>query len=149
MNSSDHPMRNRPDALTAHLGECDACRADEPSLRRLRTILASSAVDLDPSLLSRRALPRLRHELQRVASARSWRQIVMAVLLALVPLPAVLAYDAYLLHAIHGLVSSVLPTAFATYLVGSYAAFLLLLFATTYAAIPVLLGRSEPMRRPA
>jgi hypothetical protein len=66
--------------------------------------------------------------------------VSIAVLASLLPLPGVLAYNAYVLQAAYSLASTVLPTALVAYLVLSYAAFLTLLFALTYAAIPLLLA---------
>jgi len=66
-----------------------------------------------------------------------------------VPLPAVLAYDAYLLRVAYGLISALLPAALAAYLIFGYAAFLVLLFATTYATIPVFLANRTVAGRPA
>ena len=149
------PDRSRPDApgnpavLEAHIAECDDCRATSLPIDRIVTILNASAVPVDATALSRRTLLRLQAELGSVAVAGLWRKVVAALLLALVPLPAVLAYDAYLLRVVYGLVSGVLPATLAAYLIFGYAAFLVLLFATTYAAIPVFLAQRTAAGRPA
>lgn len=127
-------------AFEAHVAECEDCRATPPPIAHIATLLNSGVVALDPAGLSRRTLSRLQPELARRAMAGLWRQVVVALLLALLPLPAVLAYDAYLLRAAYALVSSLLPTAVAAYLIFGYAAFLVLVFATTYATIPLLLA---------
>lgn len=129
--------------LTAHVDDCELCRADPPPLERIAAVLKASAVPVDAPALSLRTLARLQPALARRASAALWRKAIAAVLLALVPLPAVLAYDAYLLHAAYAIVSSLLPAAFAVYLIATYTAFLVLLFAGTYAAIPLLIARGH------
>ena len=78
-----------------------------------------------------------------------WRKVAVALLLALVPLPVVLAYDAYLLRVAYELISALLPARVAAYLVFGDAAFLLLLFATTYATIPLFFANRTAAERPA
>jgi len=107
----------------------------------LAALLDAVQVQVDAATLSRRTLARLGPELGRFAQAASWRRVWVGVLLALLPLPAVVAYDAYFLRVVYAVVSVLLPAAFAAYLVLSYAAFLVLLFALTYAAIPLLVVR--------
>jgi len=55
----------------------------------------------------------------------------------------VLAYDAYLLRLLYGAMRAVVPASLATCLVASYGALLVLLFAGTYAAIPLLVARGQ------
>lgn len=98
--------------------------------------------DIDVAALSRHTFARLQPELQRQAIAAGWRRVAMGVLLALLPLPLVLAYNAYLLRLAYDFLSTLLPATLAAYLVLSYGASLVLLFATTYAAIPLLVQRS-------
>jgi hypothetical protein len=141
-------------ALGAHVAECERCAAAAPPVQRIAAILTVSAVPVDPAGLSRRTLTALRPELARRTRAALWRQVAAALLLALVPLPVVLAYDAYLLRAAYEVASTLVPATVAGYLILSYAAFLVLLFATTYAAIPVLLaqrmaGGRRALARPA
>jgi len=131
------------DALTAHRQECDACQVGGVQSDDIVRVLSRSVVELDAPQWSARTVDQLRPVLWRRARAVWWRQVAIAVLLALVPLPLVVAYDSYFLQLLHTLVCAVVPTAFATYLVVSYAAFLVLLFATTYAAIPLILARSN------
>jgi len=132
--------------LAAHAAECDACRTEPLPLEQCAAFLNTSAVVLDVTALSQGTLRHLRPELARRARAVLWRRVVVGVLTALLPLPVVLAYDAYLLQLLYGLVSAVLPAAFATYLIVTYAAFLVLLFGSTYAAIPLLVARSMTAR---
>jgi hypothetical protein len=128
--------------LAAHAAVCDECRSGPLPLEHLVTLLNVDAVEIDSSGLSRRALARVRPALQRRALAASGRR----VLLSLLPLPAVLAYDAYFLNVVYHAVAVLLPAALAAYLVLSYGAVLVLLFALTYAAIPVLVMRGEAPR---
>lgn len=127
--------------LAAHTANCDDCQRTPLPLEQLCTLLNASPVDIDVTGLSRRVLDRLRPELAQYGLVTSWRRVLVGVLLSLLPLPLVLAYDAYFLSAAYHAVSLLLPAAFAAYLVLSYAAFLVLLFALTYAAIPLLLMR--------
>lgn len=136
-------------ALEAHVAECDPCRDLPPPIERIAMLLNAGVVPIDAGALSRRTLLRLQPELVRLGGTLLWRKAVAALLLALVPLPAVLTYDAYVLRGAYALVSALLPATLAAYLIFSYAAFLVLLFATTYAAIPVLLANPPSARRPA
>lgn len=130
--------------LAAHVEACDACRVDAPAVDLIAARLATVNVPIDAAVLSQRTMVRLRPELQRCASAALWRRAAIGVLLALLPLPAVLAYNVYLLHVAYGLLLALLPAAVVVYLVASEAALLVLLFAATYAAIPILLARGTP-----
>ena len=142
----DRQMPEDRDRLTAHATECEDCRQEPLPLDRVGTVLDAVAVNIDAPALSQQALRRARPELERLALVCAWRRALVGVLLALLPLPAVLAYDAYVLRIVYGVASALLPAAFAAYLVLSYAALLVLLFATTYAAIPLLVvrGRQSP-----
>jgi hypothetical protein len=138
MKSAEEKVR---ELLQAHAAECEECAAEPLPVDRLVAVLAKSEPALDCAALSRAVLAAARPELQRRAAAAFRRQVLIAVLIALVPLPAVLLYDAYALRIAYELISTLLPTALAAYVVLSYAAFLLLLFASSYAAIPLLLAR--------
>ncbi len=131
-------------ALAAHVEACDACRLDTPAVDLIAARLATVNVPIDAAALSQRTMLRLRPELQRCANAALWRRATIGVLLALLPLPAVLAYNVYLLHMAYDVLLALLPAAVVVYLVASEAALLVLLFAATYAAIPVLLARRTP-----
>ena len=125
--------------LTAHSAGCTECQEEPLPLDTVASLLEDVAPDLDPAALSRHTFARLQPELQRRATLIGWRQVAIGVLLALLPLPFVLVYNAYFLRLVYDYLSAILPATFAAYLVLSYAASLLLLFAATYAAIPVLL----------
>jgi hypothetical protein len=144
----DDTIRGRG-ALAAHLQACEACQATAPPIDRLVTLLDASVVEINAAALSQRLLLRAQPELQRRAAWVFGRQVAAAVMVALLPLPAVLAYDAYLLGLIYDVVSWLLSARIASFFVGSYAAFLTLLFALTYATVPVLLARKVLPQEPA
>ena len=130
--------------LAAHVDACEDCRTQPPALDRIAVRLDRDAVDVDAAALSRLVALRLHPALQR----RAWQRAFLRLLLALIPLPAVLAYDIYVLGVAYDVVRSLLPTAVAAYLVLSYGALLLLLFALTYAAVPLLVARDRALRAP-
>lgn len=130
------------DKLQEHATGCDACKEAPLPLSEIAAALDASVSTIDASSLSRRVLAEAQPLLQRVVMRRFWRQVAAVIVVALTPLPFVLAYDAYLLQLLHTAVSTLLPSALATYFVASYAASLLFLFALSYAAIPVLMARS-------
>ncbi len=145
----ERDLQNGHACLATHVAECEVCRSEPLPLEPVVQALATSRVEIDATSLSRHTLARLQPQLRQRATRVLWERVAVGVLLALVPLPAVLAYDAYILRVVYDLVSTLLPTTLAAYLVLSYAAFLLLLFALTYAAIPLLLVRDTRPRAPA
>ncbi|MBI3784504.1 MAG: hypothetical protein HY270_14005 [Deltaproteobacteria bacterium] len=132
---------DRHSVLEAHAGECAECRNDAAALDRIGRLLQSSVVRVDVAALSQHTMTLLRPELSRRARSLLVRRVLTATLLALLPLPLVLIYDAYLLDAFYQIARLLLPAAIATYLVATYVAFLGLLFGGTYAAIPLLVAR--------
>lgn len=144
MDRDDHLAQ-----LTAHSAECAECKNTPLPLDRIAAALEAAVPAIDAAALSRHTFAQLQPELQRRALAVGWRRMAIGVLLSLLPLPLVLAYNAYLLHVAYDLLSSLLPAAIAAYLVLSYGAFLLLLFATTYAAIPLLMAHQPTAPRSA
>ena len=134
--------------LSTHSADCAECQDAPLPIDRIAALLDGPAPNLDAAALSRHTFVRLQPELQRRAMVIGWRRVGVAVLLSLLPLPLVLAYNAYLLRLAYDLLSILLPTTLAAYLVFSYAAFLVLLFATTYAAIPLLIVQRS-IERPA
>jgi len=133
--------------LTAHGAECPECRDAQPPFDRIAALLDSAVPPLDAAALSQHTFARLQPELQRRAVAVGWRRVAVGVLLALLPLPFVIAYNAYLLRFAYDLLSTLLPAALAAYLVITWGAFLVLLFGTTYAAIPLLVAQRSAVRR--
>lgn len=140
MSESD-PERALARRLGEHAEECGECRATPLPLGELARVLAQQVVAIDAVALSRRVAAALQPELARLASVWFWRRFGRGVLVALLPLPAIVALDAWLLSYVHEWAAAWLPEALATYLVVSYGALLVLLFAATYAAIPLALAR--------
>jgi hypothetical protein len=136
---------NRRRRLSEHVAECAECQATPLPLDAVGALLDAAQPDVDVTALSRHTFARLQPELRQRAGAISWRRAAAGVLLALLPLPIVLAYDAYVLQLAYDVLSTLVPRSVAAYLVLSYGAGLLLLFATTYAAIPVLMSRRVRM----
>jgi hypothetical protein len=132
-------------ALAAHAAECEACRAAPLPMDRIAVILNAADVRLDTAALSARVMVRLRRELA-VAGGVSWRAVAPVLLRAVLPLPAVAVFDAYLLWTAYALGKTVLPGPLVGYVVVSYGAVLLLLFGLTYAAVPLLMARQRPAR---
>lgn len=130
------------DRLQQHVAECDDCRREELPIERIDALLGSSRVGLDTTSMSRQTLSAARGALHRLAVRRYWRQVAAVIVVALLPLPVVLAYDAVLLRLLHAAASSLLSSTLASYITFTYASTLLFLFAASYAAIPVLLART-------
>ena len=139
----------RADALATHAAECSECRGGSRALADIERVLGTAPVEIDATMMSQRVLVSVGPELQRLAT-RAFRHRVATVLVsALAPLPVVAVYDALLLRVWYLGISALLPAAMAVYLVASYAALLILLFALTYAAIPLLLVRDPAPYVPA
>jgi hypothetical protein len=77
------------------------------------------------------------------AHARRGRASAWArpLLVALLPLPLILAVDAVAVRTLHDLLSTVLPSALSTYFTAQYALMVMLLLGLAYAAVPVLADR--------
>ena len=133
--------QRRADPLAAHARECVECETTPLPLQRIAAALDAAAVPIDATALSQRVHRRLRAELSVRAAAAFRRRVIVGLALSLLPLAAVVLYDAMVLQLAYTLARDVLPQAVATYLVATYAAFLVLLFALTYAAVPVVLMR--------
>jgi hypothetical protein len=130
------------DALRQHVAECDECTASPPPVDRIAALLAADRGAPDAAALSRQVRLTAQPLLQAIALRQYRRQVAAAIAVALAPLPLILAYDAYLLRLLHAAVSALLGGPLATYVVVSYAACLLFLFALSYAAIPILMARN-------
>jgi hypothetical protein len=126
--------------LLAHAADCDECQRTPLPAREIGALLDAAVPDVDVGALSQHAFGRARPLLHRRRAGWSW-QLAAGLLLALLPLPVVVAYDAYVLHLAYEFLCGWMPAVVAAYLVLSYAATLVLLFATTYAAIPLLVNR--------
>lgn len=135
-------MSSGIERLRQHVEDCEPCRQEPLPIDRIDALLGSSRPDIDLASLSAQAFTVAQRALHAVALRRFWRQVVAVIAVALLPLPAILAYDAILLQLLHTAVSSVFSGTMATYLVFTYASALLFLFAASYAAIPVLMART-------
>jgi hypothetical protein len=127
-------------AAAAHVRGCPRCRADEAVVLPLARALAAEPAAPAPGLTGRvltAAAPLLAAQARRAAR---WR-LARALAAALVPLPAIVLLDLSLVRAAYHALSAVLPHAVSLYVVGNYAAFLALLLALTYGAIPFLAAR--------
>jgi hypothetical protein len=127
-------------AAAAHVRGCARCRADEAVVVPLARALAAEPAAAVPGLTGRvltAAAPLLAAQARRAARVR----LARALAAALVPLPAIVLLDLSLVRAAYHALSAVLPHAVSLYVVGNYAAFLALLLALTYGAIPFLAAR--------
>lgn len=129
------------DGLRGHVLACETCRAKPPPVEKIEAVLAAGRVGVDVGALSQRTMVQLRPELTRRARRAYGREVAAAVLVGLLPLPAVLLYNAYVLSLVYRAATMVLPAGVALYVVATYAAFLVLLCGITYAAVPLLMGR--------
>jgi hypothetical protein len=101
---------------------------------------------VDTAAMSHNVMALARPVLQQNARAAWRRQVIAALLVATLPLPVVLLYDAYLLRLLYGAIGTLLSTTVAAYVVTTYGAILALLFSLTYAAIPISLARAHGSR---
>ena len=92
--------------------------------------------DLTPRVLAA-AAPLLAIHARRT----SWRTFLRPLLVALLPLPLILAADVAIAGALYSLFSLVFPAVVSTVLVAQYAVVVLLSLALAYAAVPVLVDR--------
>jgi hypothetical protein len=114
-----------------------------------RTLAALARADgdaADASAWSRRSLAASRPILATHARREYRRRVSLALVAALIPLPIIAMYDRILLGWLYEIADTLLPSPIATLAVGGYAATTSLLLALTYAAIPVLVDRTQPWR---
>ena len=125
------------DAL-AHTRTCLRCQADERALAQVAGTLSASARVLAA------AGPLLAANAARAARGR----IVRALAAGLVPLPAILALDFWLVRTAYDLLTRFLPDALSLFVVANWVGLLALLLALTYGAIPFLAARQAPAFHP-
>ena len=113
---------------------------------QLARMLASEAEPRMEASLAFATLEALHPEMARRAAADLRRRVLGCVLLALLPLPFVVAYAGYVLQALYVPISLLLTPDIAGYVASVHALLLALLFGTTYAAIPMMLARSAASR---
>lgn len=128
--------------LAEHVANCPHCRTEAVDPARVAGLLDPLPAGLKVTLLSQQTLAALRPELARRSLIRWRRRVAVSVLWAMLPLPLILVYDAYVLRTAYELLQAVLPSGVALYVLATYTSVLSLLFALTYAAIPILLARS-------
>ena len=75
------------------------------------------------------------------ARRANWRTFLRPLLVALLPLPLILAADAAIAAGLYALFSLVFPPIVSTVLVAQYALFVLMSLALAYAAVPLLVDR--------
>ena len=135
------------DAL-AHAQTCLRCQAEERSLAAVAGVLAASAVPSAPAGLSARVLTAAAPLLAANAARAARRHLVRALAAGLAPLPAILAFDLWLVRAAYDLLTRFLPDALSLYVVANWVGLLALLLALTYGAIPFLAARQVPAFHP-
>jgi len=126
------------------IDETDEEAARDDVARILDSLARADAGAVDSSSWSRRSLTAARPCLAAHARRDYRRRLSFALVAALVPLPIIAVYDRAVLGWLYGIADAVLPTPLATLAVGGYAATTSLLLALTYAAIPVLVDRTQP-----
>jgi hypothetical protein len=139
----------------AHLRDCLACAEVANGLVVLSRDLSASAPEAPPPGLQNRVLvaaaPLLREQgvALRRARALDGLRLCAAPALALLLLPVVVYLDFWLVTALYGLLSLVLPAGLDLYLASTYAIFLAGLLALTYASLPLVMERQRHRRIPA
>jgi hypothetical protein len=139
---TDLLLRRRvpPDA-DAHLGACPHCRADAPVARALAALFDAAPAPAPPSHLIagvlRAAAPLLAANARRLPAA-AWPRLAGAIAVAALPLPLILFAGWTALHAMSGLLTSVLPETLGLYLIATHATVLAFLLGVTYGAVPLL-----------
>lgn len=135
---------SHPDAA-AHVAACATCGADATTLAAIAHAFAADPEPAtDPARVAHALAAASPILAARRAPAVDWWRVAAAVLVALLPLPLVVAADWWLLQTAYGVLSTLLPSSLSLLVLGHYAAFLLLLLTLTYAAVPVLAAR--PLR---
>jgi hypothetical protein len=134
------------DETTAHLAACRRCAAAAADARTVAARMAAAAPPEPPPTLTARVLhaatPVLAHRARRAV----WMPLARAIAVALLPFPAIVVLDAYLLRGLYGLLTTVLPETLSFYLVLNYAGLLALVAALTYGTIPLLAAHQARLR---
>jgi hypothetical protein len=136
---------------TAHLQGCERCRQEAGALRTVTEALARDTAAEPAPALTRRVLAAaepLLAEHARVARRLTSPRLLRAVTMALVLLPIVLVFDAYVLTGVYRVLSALVPAPVRTYLVFNLGAFVVLLVTLTYAAVPLLAERQARWTQP-
>jgi hypothetical protein len=120
--------------------------ADSEAARLLAGLAEDDLGAVDPVGWSRRSVVAARPLLEAHARSDYRRRVGAALGAALVPLPLIALYARAVFGWLYDLAGSVLPAPFPALAVGGYAATTSLLLALTYAAIPVLVERTQSWR---
>lgn len=114
--------------------------ADDP---KLDTLLRSYAVPPLGADATARLLQAAAPLLAVYATQPNWPSVARAIVVALLALPTVLAFDAVLLQGVYRLLAIVLPASVSLALTLQYGALLLLLLGATFVLIPVVAGHAS------
>jgi hypothetical protein len=114
----------------------DQIESDDP-----RALLGMLDTPAPPAELTARVLVAAGPLLAAHARRTSWRTFLRPLLVALVPLPLILATDAAIAAGLYALFSLVFPPVVTTVLVAQYALFVLMSLALAYAAVPLIVDR--------
>lgn len=124
-----------------HVRGCSRCGRDSEVVANLRRELAASPAPEPPPALYERVASAAQPLLARNRRRATWRLVARAVGAGVLPLPAILLVDAYVLGEIHRLLSLVLPQMLSLYVLAGQATLIALLLAISYGAIPILAER--------
>jgi len=127
----------------------ETAMSDAEALHALATRLMHAPAPADLAAWSERTLAAASPLLAASAKRAYRRRVAAALAAACVPLPLVVAYARSLLGWLHGGLALLLPAPLPELAVASYAATTVLLVATTFAAIPVLVELAMRAPRPA
>jgi hypothetical protein len=134
------------DAAT-HARSCAVCGAAEAAVRALSTRLAVEPEVVASPGFPERVLRAAAPLLERNRRLAIGRQLVRTLLAALVPLPAIVLVDAYVIREVYQVLSTVLPVSLSLYLVLNAVAMLAALLSVTYGAVPILAERQLRAQR--
>ena len=106
-----------------------------------RALLGTLDTPAPTSELTARVLMAATPLLAAHARRTSWRTFLRPLVVALLPLPLILAADAAIASWLYGLFSLVFPPVVSTVLVVQYALVVLMSLALAYAAVPLIVDR--------
>ena len=106
-----------------------------------RALLGALDAPPPPAELTARVLAAATPLLAAHARRTSWRTFLRPIVVALLPLPLILAADAAIAAGLYALFSLVFPAVVSTVLVAQYALFVLMSLALAYAAVPLIVDR--------
>ena len=140
--------RPLPAEAEAHARACPQCSELAPALGDVSAALAASPPPGVPSGLTARVLAAAEPLLAANAARATRRRLVRALAAGLVPLPAILVLNFWLVRTGYEVLTRFLPDALSLYVVTNWVGFLALLLALTYGAIPFLAARQGAALHP-